>query len=163
VSLVLADEPPDAPAAAALLAGFAAEIAGLYPGWDPAVGPSADPEDFAPPAGAFLVAYEGDRAVACGGLKRLDDRHVEVKRVFVAPEARGRKVARRLLDGLERTAADRGYEVLRLDTGDRQPAALALFRALGYTPIGDYNDNPYASHWLEKPVSRDPGRAAGRS
>jgi GNAT superfamily N-acetyltransferase len=151
MDLTFDEQPPDTPEAAALLAGFEAEIARLYPGWDPNVGPSAAPSDFAPPAGAFVVARTGgDIAVACGGLKRLDDEHVEVKRVFVAPDARGQGVARRLLEALERTAAERGYAVARLDTGDRQPEALALFRSAGYTPIDDYNHNPYASHWLEK-------------
>ena len=115
------------------------------------MGPSARPEDFAQPGGAFIVAREGDgRPVACGGLKRLDDEHVEVKRLFVVPEARGNGVARRLLEELERTAAARGYAVTRLDTGDRQTDALALFETAGYKQIADYNDNPYASYWLEK-------------
>jgi GNAT superfamily N-acetyltransferase len=153
LELTFEEQAIDAPDAAHLLAGFEHAIAGLYPGWDPAVGPSAWPEDFAPPGGAFIVARAGDgRPVACGGLKRLDDHHVEVKRLFVVPDARGNGVARRLLEELERTAAARGYAVTRLDTGDRQPDALALFETVGYKQIADYNDNPYASYWLEKRV-----------
>ena len=146
----LREEPLDSPAAVRLLDAFSAEIAKLYPGWRPDAGPSAAPEDFASPGGTFLIAYAGERAVGCGGLKRLDARHAEVKRLYVAGEARGEGVSRRLLEGLERAAAARGYDVVRLDTGDRQPPALALFRSAGYVAIDDYNGNAFASHWLEK-------------
>src|SRR5579884_4210856 len=149
-SLRVEESSLDHPDAARLLDAFSAEIAALYPGWSPATGPSATPRDFAPPAGAFLVAYRAGRAVGCGGLKPLDCRHAEVKRLYVAPESRGAGVARRLLDALEAAARERGHDVVRLDTGNRQPAALALFRSAGYEPIPDYNGNPAASHWLEK-------------
>ena len=147
-------EPSDSPAAMELLSAFTAEIAGLYPGWTPASGPSATPADFEPPGGAFVVAYlrEGGRgrAVACGGLKRLDGEAAEVKRVYVAPEARGQGLARRLLARLEAAAREAGYSVVRLDTGAAQPDALHLFRSAGYAEIGDYNGNPYARYWFEK-------------
>ena len=150
VDVALSEQPLDAPGAATLLDAFAAEIEHLYPGWKPGVGPSAAAEDFAAPAGTFLVAYAGERAVGCGGLKRLDERRAEIKRLYVAPEARGEGVATRTLRGLELAARARGYDTVRLDTGARQPAALALFRSAGYIAIGDYNGNPFASHWLEK-------------
>ena len=150
MDVALRERPPEAPGSLKLLDAFAAEIAELYPGWSPAVGPRAAPEDFAAPAGSFLVAYAGERPVGCGGLKRLDDRHAEVKRLYVSPEARGSGVARRILQGLEDEARARRYEAVRLDTGAHQPAALALFRSAGYVAIDDYNGNPYASHWLEK-------------
>ena len=143
-------EPIDSPAARRLLAGFTAEIAGLYPGWNPSSGPSATAADFEPPRSAFVVAYRDGRAVACAGLKRLTDRAAEIKRVYVAPEARRTGVAGRLLRYLEHHALDSGCAVVRLDTGDRQPAALALFRNAGYHQIADYNGNPYASYWFEK-------------
>jgi GNAT superfamily N-acetyltransferase len=146
----LEEEPLGSPAAAPLLEAFSEEIARLYPGWRPDAGPSAAPEDFASPAGTFLIAYAGERAVGCGGLKRLDARHAEIKRLYVAAEARGEGVSRRILDGLERAAIARGYQAVRLDTGDRQPPALALFRSAGYVAIDDYNGNAFASHWLEK-------------
>ena len=53
---------------------------------------------------------------------------------------------------LEDVARARGYERLRLDIGDRQPAAMALYRGLSYVEIPDYNGNRYASHWLEKRI-----------
>jgi len=143
-----------------LLDAFASEIAELYPGWSPGTGPSAGPEDFAPPAGTFLLARVGGHAVACGGLKRLDSHHAEVKRLYVAPDARRGGVARGLLAALEEAARARGYRRVRLDTGAHQPGALALFRSTGYVPIEDYNGNTFASHWLEKEL---PGRGGGKT
>ena len=79
---------------------------------------------------------------------------LEVKRVFVAPPARGTGVSRLLMGELERIAADRGAERLILQTGDRQPDAIALYEKIGYTPIPVYP--PYReitfSHCFEKPV-----------
>ena len=58
-------------------------------------------------------------------------------------------MARALLDSTLETARSRGYERIRLDTGDRLPEAVALFRAAGFQEIDDYNGNPYAAHWME--------------
>lgn len=152
-SLQFDTEPSDGASGRELLAAFSREIAELYPGWHPGVGPSASPADFTPPLGRFLVAYRGDQAVACGALKRLDAHTVEFKRMYVAPSERGRGLARHLLSELEHAARAGGYSVVRLDTGDRQPHALALYRSAGYREIEDYNGNPAASHWLEKHLS----------
>jgi GNAT superfamily N-acetyltransferase len=146
-------EPLDGPAGSLLLSAFAEEIASLYPGWNAGIGPSARPEEFVHPSGRFLVAYSGNRPVACGGVKHLDDTTGEVKRLYVVPDARGRGVGRRLLRALEDAAAELGWRTVRLDTGDQQPEALALFRSAGYREISDYNANPYASYWLEKPLA----------
>src|SRR5438132_10002557 len=126
------------PGAQELLAAFTAEIVRLYPTWSPDIGPSANHQDFEPPGGSFVVAYADDRPVACGGLKRLDGRSAEIKRLFVAPDMRGRGFGRRVLERLEELARRAGYAVVRLDTGDRQPGAVALFAAAEYGEIADY-------------------------
>ena len=90
--------------------------------------------------------------VAVGAVKRLDDGLCEIKRMYVAPEARGRGVARALLVALEDAARSLGYARARLDTGPSQPQAKALYLATGYTEIPDYNGNPDASFWAEKPL-----------
>ena len=110
-------------------------------------GPSAEPSDFAPPTGAFLVAYEDDRAIACGGLKTVDLGVAEVKRMYVVPEARRRGVGRALLAALEAQARSMGFARVRLDC---QRHNWPLYRAAGYVEIGDYNENPFADHWAEK-------------
>lgn len=148
--MVLRAEPMDGPTASGLLGAFADEIGERYPGWNPGIGPSADPEEFVHPRGRFLVAYGDGRPVGCGGVKRLDEDTGEVKRLYVVPDARGRGVARKLLGGLEEAARELGWRTVRLDTGDGQPDALALFRSAGYEEIPDYNANPYARYWFEK-------------
>jgi GNAT superfamily N-acetyltransferase len=145
--------PADDDVSVRLLEGFQDEIAELYPGWTPSSGPSAEPSDFAPPGGDFIVARLNGRPVGCGGLKRLDSSSVEVKRLYVAPDARGAGVARTLMLAMEERARALGYDRLRLDTGASQPGALALFRSLGYEEIEDYNDNPVAAYWLEKALA----------
>jgi len=149
-------EPSDGSTASTLIEGFEAAIGARYPGWSRDVGPSATPADFAPPGGRFLVAYEDGRPLGCGGLKRLDEETVEIKRLYVAPDGRRRGVARAVLAALEDAARELGYRRVRLDTGDRLPEAVALFGSSGYTPIDDYNANPYAAHWFEKTLDPTP-------
>ena len=133
-----------------LLAEFEHEIATRYPGWDPNLGPSATPAEIGPPTGLFLVAYVDGEPSGCGALKQLDQEAAEIKRVYVAPSARGLGIARRVLGALEEAAKELGYACVRLDTGERLQEALALFRSTGYEAIPDYNGNPYAAYWFEK-------------
>jgi GNAT superfamily N-acetyltransferase len=98
-----------------------------------------------PPSGTFIVAWMDDAAVGCGGLRRIDDATGEIKRMFVAADARRRGVARALLAELEATARSLGYTRLILETGVKQPEAIALYQAHGYGPIkpyGVYKDSP---------------------
>ena len=143
-------EPLDGRAGRRLTEAFRREVIKFYPSWSPAVGPTATPEEFEAPYGAFLIAYVDGEAVGCGGFKRLDTRTAEIKRMFVAPEARGRGLGRRILQQLESGARTAGYDTIRLDTGDRLPVAIGLYRSAGYHEIPDYNGNPSASHWFEK-------------
>ena len=148
--LELRAERSDTEVAERLLSQFEAEIAARYRGWDLSQGPSATPDDLSPAGGCFLVAYLDGEPAGCGGLKRLDATSAEIKRLYVAPAARGHGTARALLGALETAAAERGYERVRLDTGDRFPEAVSLFRSAGYVEIADYNGNPYAAFWFEK-------------
>lgn len=110
------------------------------------------PDDFELPAGLFLIAYLGGEPVACGGWRAkkadphgLRDGDAELKRMFVAPAARGRGLARAVLRRLEETAAEAGRVRLVLETGTEQPEAIALYTSTGYGPIqkfGIYRDHP---------------------
>jgi GNAT superfamily N-acetyltransferase len=143
--------PSNEPPATELVAAMVEEVSELYGRIDVPGAPSATPEDFAPPGGAFLVIYEDGVAVAGGGLKRLDEgRACEIKRMYVVPEARGRGHASRLLKALEEEARRLGYGVARLDTGEHQPAAQAMYERAGYVRIGNFNANPFACFWGEK-------------
>src|SRR6476659_5341562 len=66
-----------------------AEIKATYPRIGNEEGPSASPADFSPPGGTFVLGFDGDRPVAGGGVKRLEDGAAEIKRMYVVPEARG--------------------------------------------------------------------------
>ena len=114
------------------------------------VGSGASPADFTPPTGAFLVIYAGGKPVAGGGLKRDDDGVAEIKRMYVVPAARRQGLGRQLLEALEDRARELGYARIRLDTGNRQPHAQAMYERAGYHPIENYNGNPQASFWGEK-------------
>jgi DNA-binding MarR family transcriptional regulator/GNAT superfamily N-acetyltransferase len=119
-------------------------------GFDPARSVSANPEELVPPAGLFLLAYLDGRPVGCGGLKVTGRRLGEIKRMWVAPDARGLGIAQRLLDALERHAVGMGLTTLQLDTNRSLKEAHALYVRNGYREIARYNDNPYADHWFEK-------------
>jgi pimeloyl-ACP methyl ester carboxylesterase/GNAT superfamily N-acetyltransferase len=147
------EEPFDSPTSARLVADYVAEIKAMYPEWGPDVPPRMNARDVEPPDGRWLIAYRDGHAVGCAGLKRLDERTAEIKRIYVAPEARGAGVARALIGGLEAAARDAGYDAIRLDTGAKQEASVALFRSSGYAPIADYNGNPVASYWFEKRIA----------
>jgi GNAT superfamily N-acetyltransferase len=141
-----ADEPPGSD----LVEAMVAEMEPLYGRIDVPGAPTATPDQMAPPGGAFLIGVEDDEPVCCGGVKRLPDGACEIKRMYVVPAARGRGVARELLGGLEDAARELGYAVARLDTGPHQPHAQRLYERAGYQPIGNFNENPFASFWGEK-------------
>ncbi|MDX6643131.1 MAG: hypothetical protein QOD76_1093, partial [Solirubrobacteraceae bacterium] len=144
VGLEVRREHADEPTGQALLAGFDDEMRARYGEFDKTITPSATTEDMAPPAGAFLVLYAAGEPVACGGVKQLAADIGEIKRMFVAADARGRGYGRVLLGALEDAARDLGYARMRLDTGSRQPEGRTLYLSAGYSEIPRYNENAYA-------------------
>jgi drug/metabolite transporter (DMT)-like permease/GNAT superfamily N-acetyltransferase len=145
-----------APDAASLLQSYAEEMEERFAGREPCrVDTAAD--EYVPPQGTFLVVYEDEQPIGCAGIRRLPDGTGELKRMYVAPDARGRGVGRRLLEQLEDEARALGYKRLRLDTGSQLNEAKALYRSAGWHEIGDYNGNTAASHWFEKQLEPDRG------
>jgi GNAT superfamily N-acetyltransferase len=135
----------DHPDAVALIADVQQEYVVRYGSVDRT---PVDPAEFAPPRGLFLVAYVDDEPAACGGW-RAHGTDVELKRMYVRPSFRGRGLARAVLADLERTAAAGGYTRLILETGQRQPEAIALYTSAGYVPVppfGYYAEAPQAVH-----------------
>lgn len=141
---------PEQPPASELLAEMRVELNDVYESFNRLDNPSLVPDELRDPDGAYLVGFEGAEVVAGGGLRRLDDGVAEIKRMFVRPAARSRGVARALLDALEQTAKELGYQKVRLDTGPKQVHGLALYRSAGYVDVPPYNDNPFACFWGEK-------------
>jgi GNAT superfamily N-acetyltransferase len=140
--------------AAALVRALHDEMAVIYDGldMDSSNMPRTSAADLRAPHGIFLVGYEEGVPVCCGGVKRLDERHCELKRMYVVSHARGRGVARRLLGALEHAAVQLGYTIARLATGPRQPGAQHLYESAGYVVIGNFNNDPEASFFGEKPL-----------
>ena len=84
---------------------------------------------------AYLIARLGVQPVGCAALAPLDEATAEVRRVYVVASVRRRGIARILIAGLERRAAELGYHTLRLATGIRQPEAIALYETCGFRRI----------------------------
>lgn len=119
------------------------------------------PEQFVPPAGQFVLAFEnasGDgELVGCGGIRRIQRADAglvrfELKHLFLRPGVRGRGYGGLLLAELERRAAELGAEEIVLDTNASLESAGALYRRAGYSDIAAYNANPNATNWYGKPL-----------
>ncbi|MGW1901005.1 GNAT family N-acetyltransferase [Streptomyces hirsutus] len=149
VTLDVAD--PDHPDAEHCLLSYFAELRERFEtGFDPARSLLPDATELSPPQGLFLIARLHGEPVGCAGLKLPPGAPAEVKRMWVAPHARGLGLGRRLLAELEATASRHGREVMRLDTNTVLDAAIGLYRSCGFQEVAAFNDEPYAQHWFEK-------------
>ncbi|MEV7792116.1 helix-turn-helix domain-containing GNAT family N-acetyltransferase [Streptomyces sp. NPDC087512] len=149
VSLDVLD--PGHPDAVHCLRSYAAELSELFEeGFDPSNSLLPDPGELRAPRGLFLVARLHGEPVGCAGLKLPAGAPAEIKRLWVAPAARGLGLARRLLSDLEERAVRHGSDRVRLDTNKALEAATRLYRTSGYTEVPAFNDEPYAHHWFEK-------------
>ena len=100
-----------------------------------------DADEVAEGRGAFLVAYIDDKPVGCGAVRRTEPGVAEIKRMYVAPRARGRGVGKRIVVELEAEARQLGVRRLVLETGPRQPEAIAIYERAGFVEIplfGEY-------------------------
>ena len=149
-AVVIDIEDPTSKDAALCLRTYFGELQDRFDeGFDPALTVSAHSDELVPPAGGFLIARLDDAPVGCGAVK-IKDGIGEIKRMWVAPAARGLGVAQRLLEALEAHATAAGVDVLRLDTHRSLVEARTLYLRNGYTEIAPYNANPYADYWFEK-------------
>src|SRR3954468_22122722 len=131
----LASAPYDDPVARELVARVQAEYTERYGGPDAA---AVDPAEFLPPVGLFLIAEVDGIPAGCGAWRVHEPGVVEVKRMYVAPPFRRVGLAQALLDALELTAARAGHRFVVLNSGYRQPEALALYDRAGYGPVPGY-------------------------
>jgi putative acetyltransferase len=140
------------PTAQSLIAALNTELSAQYrePG---ATHFRLDPGEVAEGQGAFLVASIDGRPVGCGAVRRLEARTGEIKRMYVAPEERGRGVARAILEALEAEAQQLRLTRLVLETGVRQREAIALYERAGFShipPFGEYVASPATSVCMAK-------------
>lgn len=144
-------EDPTSPDARWCLDQYFAEIDARFEGgFDPARSLLPDAGKLTPPVGAFVIARLRNRPVGCGALVFHGDAPADLKRMWIAPAARGLGLGRRLLHELERHAREAGVSVLRLETNRALKEAIALYRRSGYVEVDAFNDEPYAHHWFEK-------------
>jgi ribosomal protein S18 acetylase RimI-like enzyme len=109
--------------------GFAEEVDGL-------------PGVYAPPGGRLLVVRVAAEVTGCVGLRPLDGRTCEMKRLYLRPAARGSGAGRQLAGRALAAARELGYERMRLDTLPAMGAAQSLYESLGFVEIEPYYDNP---------------------
>lgn len=84
------------------------------------------------------IAYFDNKPVGCGCFKEFSDISIEIKRMFVASENRGRGIAKLILNELEKWAIELGFSKAILETGLKQTEAMRLYTKLGYTTIDNY-------------------------
>lgn len=85
-----------------------------------------------------VIAYENKKPVGCGAIKEFNPNTMEVKRMFTQPEMRGKGIAGRILNELEKWALELMYDKCILETGKRQPEAISLYQRNGYKLIPNY-------------------------
>lgn len=153
MKVAIAAEPFDSPDARRLVTALDAHLASRYAP-EQMFGPHLKAEHVAPGAGAFVIARADGKAVGCGALRRRDPTTVEVKRMYVDPEMRGRGVATEILGHLESAARTMGAERLVLETGIYQEEAIGLYSRAGFKAVDCFDE--YAgvptSVCFEKPL-----------
>jgi GNAT superfamily N-acetyltransferase len=110
------------------------------------------PPDLAPPDGVLFLVLADGAAAGLGGVRHLGTDVAEVKSMYVVPERRGTGLGGRILEKLHGVARERGCRASRLDTSRYLTAAVALYRSSGYTEVADYNGNPKADLWFQRPL-----------
>jgi ribosomal protein S18 acetylase RimI-like enzyme len=143
--------PPTSRDAQYCLSHYFEELAQRFEsGFDPAHSLAPTLDGFAPPGGTFLVMRRHGEPVGCGGFKFDPPDAAYLKRMWIAPTARGLGLGRRLLHELEQRARSLGYRKVRLETEKSLKEAQQLYRSAGYREVAPFNDEPYAHHWFEK-------------
>ncbi|UCG46375.1 MAG: GNAT family N-acetyltransferase [Phycisphaerales bacterium] len=100
------------------------------------------PGDYSPPEGVLLLAISDGEAAGCVGLRKLDERTCEMKRLYVKPQLRGLGIGRALVETLIEKTRGMGYTAMLLDTVPSMQIAKALYASLGFRRISPYRYNP---------------------
>ncbi|MBB3772301.1 DNA-binding MarR family transcriptional regulator/GNAT superfamily N-acetyltransferase [Angulomicrobium tetraedrale] len=133
------------------LGQYYAELARRFErGFDVARSRDPDALDMIRPRGAFIVALSDGLPLGCVGVKGTGGESAEIKRLWVAPSARGLGISRQLMTAAETAARALSIRVLRLDTSSALPEAVQLYRKTGWREIERFNDDPYPDVFFEK-------------
>jgi DNA-binding MarR family transcriptional regulator/GNAT superfamily N-acetyltransferase len=149
--IVIEETDPRSNDARYCLGEYYAELARRFErGFDVSLSRDPDAKDMIRPRGVFLLAMSDGLPLGCVGLKGSGGQIAEIKRLWVAPSARGLGLSRRLMSAAEEIARALSIEVLRLDTNKALPEAQKLYRNSGWTEIDRFNDDPYPDTFFEK-------------
>lgn len=133
------------------LDAYYAELAARFEeGFDVTRSRNPHAEQMVRPRGTFFIAMSDGLPIGCVGLKGVGHGMAEIKRLWVAPSARGLGLSKRLMARAESAARELSITTLRLDTNRALPEARQLYLRTGWTQIGRFNDDPYAHHFFEK-------------
>ena len=128
-----------APVVQRLINALNAELEAIYPE-DGANFFRLDPEEVSEGRGAFLVAYLDGKPIGCGAVRLNEPGLAEIKRMYVDPTVRGRRVGRQIVHALEAKARQLGAKCIVLETGPRQPDAIAMYKHAGFHEIPLYGE-----------------------
>lgn len=145
--ITITPEDPGSPDALFLIAELDAHLKALYPS-ESRHGFSVE-RLVADGVPFFLLRVDGAPA-GCGAVKLFRSEYAEIKRMYMRPQFRGTGLARRLLEHLIGFAASQGAELVRLETGIHQPAAIALYERAGFrriAPFGEYREDPLCRYY----------------
>jgi len=130
---------------------FFKEIDALFAsGYDPSQALSVGAADLTAPHGAFVVARLHGQPVGCGGVKLPPGKPAFLKRMWVAPSARGLGIAALMLDRLEGIAREAGATAITLDTNSLLTTAGRMYESRGYRLVPDFNGERHADRWYRK-------------
>jgi putative acetyltransferase len=142
--VIISESDPRLPSSIALIEELDRHLNQLYPAESNHL---MDLNALCAPDVRFFVANRGGESLGCGAVKQFIG-YTEVKRVYVAPRARGLGIAKRIIEALEAATRAAGLSTMRLETGIHQPDAIALFEKVGFiqcASFGDYpEDDPYS-------------------
>lgn len=149
--IALAEMDPRSDEARYCLREYYAELGRRFKqGFDVSLSRDPDAKDMRRPRGSFVVAISDTLPIGCVGLKGTDHGYAEIKRLWVAPSARGLGLGKRLMDAAEDAARTLDIALLRLDTNSALPEAGQLYRTTGWREIPRFNDDPYPDLFFEK-------------
>ena len=109
---------------------------------------TSDVDEVSPPNGLFLIARLDGNAVGCGCLKRTAPGTVDIKRMWLSPDVRGRGLGRAMLHRLVAEARRLGFRQVRLETNRALTEAIGLYRSAGFVEVPAFNDEPHAHYWF---------------
>ena len=149
-NIVLEEKDPRHEDARYCLGEYYAELARRFEkGFDVSLSRDPDALDMIRPRGTFMVAVSDGLPIGCVGLKGGGE-IAELKRLWVAPSARGLGLAKRLMTAVETIARELSIKILRLDTNSALGEAQQLYRKTGWVEIERFNDDPYPDTFFEK-------------